>query len=581
MKSNRSRWSVVFAATITLLAAVPSGSAGAAEADLPVVRGEKILATVNGEPITLNNYRKQFASIHEGATGNEQVRKKDPAEILDRMINGMLVVQEAVTMGLDELPEVRDALEKQRDETLRSLLFNDRVRIVRTPGPKEVDRIYKDSVREIKGASILLDKEEDARSLLAAIKGGGDFAALVTKAVEEGKGKGSGEGDYVKSSGLPPEVSRIVSGLKAGEVSPVISTGKKFTILKVSAVRFPQDSAKRKEAEKAALQTKRTDALKKYVTSLETKYVKRDVKAIKAADFEAETPGFAAMLKDGRPVARIAGESPVTVKDWAESLNRIFFHGIEQAIKQKRLNSKKGQALEQILAKRVVLKEAKRKKLDRSATFRERVDEYRNELLFGVFVRKVIGPESRPTDEELEAFLREHIAEYTVPERIRLDLLVFADRRAAEDAIGKLREGADFQWMRTNAPGQAEPSAASGIMEANGVLVARSELPDGLAQAVAGAGAEDLRLHSSPKGLYAVIAVREVLPSRPEGFESTKDRLESRVANEKRRKALEDWMEKLRKGSRVEVHAKGERIQRLLLEERASQAPAGPGERSR
>lgn len=564
MKSKSFLRPVGIAAALVTIASASVANLEAAEVALPAVHGKKIVAKVNGEPITLEEYGKEFAAVHATATESAKVRKMDPADLLERMIKTRLVVQEAETMGLDTLPEVRKALEFFEQETMRNFLFGEHLRTVKKPDPKEVDKVYKELVKEAKLSSVRFDKKEDAESFRSAIEAGGDFRGLAARAAGEGKAKGSDKGTNVKLSDVPPEMAGILSGLKPGQVSPVIATGNKYTVLKVEAIRFPESKEKRKQAANEALQRKRSASLRKYVGSLEKKHVKYDKKLVKEIDFEAEAPGFANLLADERPVAWIAGENPVTVKDWTEALQKEFFHGVDEAIKKKRLNKRKDLVLDQIVSKKAVLREAKRRRIDQLAGYREMVAEYRTQVLFGTFVQKVVDPESRTSEEELKAYLQEHITDFTVPEAMRLGLLVFNTREDAEEAIAKLRAGADFQWMRANATGQADPSAVKQVMEIDGKLVYRFELPDELKQAVAGAAAGDLRLHGGREGLSYVVVVQEVVPSRPEDYETAKDRLSERVFKEKRVKVLEGWMEKLRSASRVEIYAKGEQIRRLM-----------------
>ena len=66
-------------------------------------------------------------------------------------------------------------------------------------------------------------------------------------------------------------------------------------------------------------------------------------------DFEAESPGFEALLKDKRVLAEVKGETPVTVADMAESLKFQFFHGTTMAAERKKLNVKKEQILDGLL----------------------------------------------------------------------------------------------------------------------------------------------------------------------------------------------------------------------------------------
>src|SRR5512139_1014436 len=68
--------------------------------DLPVIKGKKIVATVNGEPITLGELNEELAVLHRGVKGKEKVGKEQISNLLRRLINTRLIVQEGRRMGL-------------------------------------------------------------------------------------------------------------------------------------------------------------------------------------------------------------------------------------------------------------------------------------------------------------------------------------------------------------------------------------------------------------------------------------------------------------------------------------------------
>src|SRR5574341_1536822 len=74
--------------------------------DLPVAKGKRIVASVNGGPITMDEFTLEIASIRRDLAPGEQVDKKTEKDVLERMINTRLIVQEARQVGLDKLPEV-------------------------------------------------------------------------------------------------------------------------------------------------------------------------------------------------------------------------------------------------------------------------------------------------------------------------------------------------------------------------------------------------------------------------------------------------------------------------------------------
>ena len=543
----------------------PSGHASPAHADLPLVGGKRALASINGEPVTLEEFERVLDGIHSEMTDNTQRSMPHPSQLLERLINAKLVLQEARNIGLDGLPEVQSAEKAFEEDTLRGMLYGFRVRNILKPDPKEVERRYRESVKEVKVASVLFDKEEDAKKLEAGIKAGEGFEAAAKKEVAAGEAKGNADGQYVKFGSLNPDVAKVVSAMKKGEVSPLIRIGKQFSLLKLEEIRYPKDKAAREQAEKETLQAEKIAAMKAYAKALRKKYVEVDRKLFEGIDYEAAEPGFEKLRKDQRVLAKVKGEKPVTVGDLTASIEKKFFHGAKQAAEEKKINRKKDEVLEEILNKRVILKEANIQKLDRTEYFREKTAENMNGILFGVFVKKVIIPEVKENDEELTSYYRTHIGDYTFPEMVRIDSLVFSDRKNAEDAIGKLRAGADYQWLRANADGQVDPAKGKNLPEFGGQLLEETTLPDGVRTAISGAAAGDYRLYSDPGNAFYVLSLRDRIPSRPMPLESVKGEIEKKVFSAKLERVLRDWEEKLRKASDVHIFATGEKLDRIVI----------------
>ncbi len=541
-----------------------SGHASPARADLPLLGGKPALASINGEPLTLEEFERALGGLHSGMADNSQRSMPHPSQLLERLINAKLVLQEARNIGLDELPEVRIPERTFEEDTLRGMLYGYHVRNILKPDSKEVRKRYREAVKEVKVASVLFDKEEDAKRLEAGIKAGGKFEILAKKGIDAGEAKGSVEEQYVKFGSLSSDVAKVVSTMKKGEVSPLIRIGNQFSLLKLEDIRYPKDKAAREQAEKEALQAKRVAALKAYADALRKKYVKVDRKLFDKIDYEAAEPGLEKLREDRRALAKVKGEKPVTVGDLTAALEKMFFHGAEQAAGEKKINRKKDQVLEEILNRRVTIKEAKLQKLDRTEYFKEKTAENRNGVLFGAFVQKVIVPDVKVSDAELKSYYQAHIGDYTFPEMVRIDSMVFSDRENAEDAIGKARAGADFQWLRANADGQVDPAKGENLLEFGGLLLEATTLPEEVRTAISGAAAGDYRLYADPGNAYYVLVLRDRIPSRPMPLESVKGEIGKKVFSEKLERVLRDWEEKLRKASDVKIYATGEKLDRIV-----------------
>jgi hypothetical protein len=144
---------------------------------------------------------------------------------------------------------------------------------------------------------------------------------------------------------------------------------------------------------------------------------------------------------------------------------------------------------------------------------------------------------------------------------IRIDALAFVERQDAETALDKLRKGADFQWMRANAEGQATQESHEDLLRFDGRMpIVTAALPDGVQKAVAGARVAGFRFYAEPDGPAYVLVVREVIASKPQELGAVSESLLRKVHGKKRQAALDEWVEQLRAVSEIEIFATGDAL---------------------
>ena len=355
---------------------------------------------------------------------------------------------------------------------------------------------------------------------------------------------------------LSPEIAQVLSTMEAGSISPVIPVKTGFVILKVEDIRQNDNPEAKDRARRESLLQKREKALEEYNDALIKKYVKLNHKVLDGLDFESEEPGFEKLLKDQRVVAEIKGEKSISVGELTEYLRQQFFHGIQRAIESKKLNEKKLPILDEMLYKRVFRKEALRLGIDKTATYNNEVKEYEDSVIFGAFVQKAVAPDVKTDEEELKAYYRDHIGEYTYPEMIKINSLAFLKRGDAEDNIEKVRKGTDLQWLMANAEGQVDKGNNKDILNFEGRFLTTKDLPEGVRKSVSGAKPGDFRLYESPEGYFYVLAIQDVIPAKPQPFEEARKKIAKIVFDDKLKKAVEEWAEKLRAVSDVKVYLK-------------------------
>ncbi|MGA2192294.1 MAG: peptidyl-prolyl cis-trans isomerase [Nitrospirota bacterium] len=511
------------------------------------------VASVGTETVTLGELNEALASAHEGAPEAE-TKKIDYKPFLDRLLNVKLIVMEAKDMGLDEQPDVKKALDLNKDVSLRGLLKRREIRDVK-PDKAVTDKLYRQAVREWKIESVMFDKEDDAKKMEEALKAGKDYAQLARKAVDEKKAKGGTEGVYMKPEKLLPQAAEVLDKMKPGTVSPIIKVQTGFVLMKLDGVRYPDDPKAREEAEQQALQLKQQDALRKYNDSLTKKYSTVDRKLLQSLDYEA--PGaYAKLAKDTRVLATVKGEKPITVSDLTSSLTAKFFHGMEGAIKEKRVNDQKETVFKDMLAKRLFMKEARRQGLQNSDEYKKELAKYEDSLLFGEFVQKVIVPDIKVTEKESEDYYKKHITDFTYPEMLKIYSIGFGRLKDAQGALGKLKQGTDFKWLKENAEGQLKEETP-GVLSFNGEVVSINSVPEDIKKALSGAKAGDYRLYQGAGDRYYVLYVKDETPSSAQPYKDARETTAKKVENEKLNAAVQDWADKLRKAYEVKIYLTG------------------------
>lgn len=510
------------------------------------------LAVVNDEPITIEELKKTMGTIHEGMAEGKTAPKANFPVLLKRLVNSLLIIQEARSMELDKQEEIKSSIDDYSKKLLRELLLKEQVKGV-TADSKEVEKYYRERTTEWRLKSLIVDTLEDAKKTEAALKSGKKFDDLFDKAIKDGTGKEGGKSDiFLNRDVIAPPMLVALAKMKVGEISKMTPLEKGYLFYRVEEKRSPDNEAV-KELVRQELDAKaRVAALEAFQESLIKKYVTKK-KLLDTLDFESKKVKFETLLKDKRVVAEIKGEKPVTVADLADAIAQKFYHGVERAAEGRKINKEKKTILNELLGNIVFDKEARVRKIDESDEYRTKVRSYSNSLLFGTFVTKVIRSEISVTREELMAYYKVHAGEYTSAESYKLDAIAFDTPQKAEEAVEKLRKGADFKWYKANADGRVNIGKAfDGLF--TGDAIAKPNLPEPLQLALTGSASGDFRVFVSGSQGYAVSVV-EFAPARVLTYEEVEDVIKEAVFYEKLNKGVETWGDKLKSTSDVKIYA--------------------------
>lgn len=518
------------------------------------------VASVDDDPITIKELTQALAASHESrregeaaGTGHAPGRKKYHA-MVNRLVMLRLITHEARNMGLDELPDVKDAIDAYSKQYLRDRLVERALENVKADDA-EVKGLYQELAKEFKVKSALFEKDGIAKKASDEISGGKDFDETIQKYVDSREAKVASEleGKYLKRSGLLPEIAQAVSDMKAGSASTPLRIERGWVILKLLDVRQPQeeDPAALQEARQQSLDRQRNKALTEFKRGLLKKYATLNQKLYKKLDYESEDSDFEKLRKDQRVIATIEGEKSLTVGEFTEAIEAKLYHGLKSAREGKTINEKKPIVLNEILSRRLELKEALQQGVDKTADYKDSLKRYEEAVLFNKFIQKVIAPDVNVGEGELRAYYQSHKKEFTRRPMVKLKSLAFKAKKDADTAIARLRKGVDFAWMKANAGGIVTDAPE---LPAASVPLIVTSLPDGLQKAIEGAREGDFRPYSAPDGLVYVVLVAGMVPEAVQPFETVSQQIKTRVINDEITKSLDEWSAKLRDAYTVRIY---------------------------
>jgi len=203
-------------------------------------KGAPPIATVNGVPVPraraealLNQQRAR------GMPDNDQSR----ALIRDELVNREVLMQEAQKSGVARSPEVANQLDLARQEIIISAFLREWVRknpISDADIQKEYDRVKAEQGdKEYRARHILVETEDQAKTMVAELKKGGKFEELAAKnSKDPGSKDRGGDLDWHGPSDFDRAFSEAMMKLDKGKFTETpVRTRFGFHVIQLDDVR--------------------------------------------------------------------------------------------------------------------------------------------------------------------------------------------------------------------------------------------------------------------------------------------------------------------------------------------------------
>jgi len=178
------------------------------------------VARVNGVAIPQQYFELLIKNlVAQGRPDSPEMRDA----IKQQMINRELMTQEAAKRGLDKNPEIAARLSFSRQDVLSNAYIQEVLRanpVTDDAVKKEYERIKAQSAKEYKTRHILVEKEDEAKDIIAQLKKGASFEKLAAeKSNDPGSKANGGDLDWSMPSRFVKPFGDAMAKLKKGQIT--------------------------------------------------------------------------------------------------------------------------------------------------------------------------------------------------------------------------------------------------------------------------------------------------------------------------------------------------------------------------
>jgi peptidyl-prolyl cis-trans isomerase C len=443
---------------LVLLAGAISGFAASAAPAAGVPDVQRPLVLVGGDTLTIADLDAEISAALAAGQGPRQVPEIDPAAALKRLTQNRLLEQEGYRIGAHEAKTVQiQVRELVRSGSVKALMDSVSAPPAGTD-PGQPDSLLGRTNTMRRYSHILVPDEALARTLRDSLSAGVPFADLARRHSTDANAALGGDLGWAAENAYVDEFEAAARKLERNQVAGPVRT--KFGWHLVTLTDTRTDTLRSETMAKAYRESRerqrRTDAVRKYVASLRTKYgvVVNDT-LLASLDYGSKDPGVLKRLESNDAVLTLLPTGRLTVAGLTRKIRFQYFHGLADHPDAAAIRNG---MFDEWLSEALLTHEAHALGMDRApvllrAATREERRLVREEVLTGV-----LKLEFKPTDAEVHAYYGEHRKELTPAPRVKVQSVLITEEEAARRFRRQLDGGAAFKWLVERTPEVKEGS---------------------------------------------------------------------------------------------------------------------------
>ncbi len=404
------------------------------------------LILVNADPITVADVDAMVLQAHESGRmekgGAGLVRR-----MMEKRVNDLLILQDALAAGMDQEPEVLDFVaDKERDYAIQAYV-RDHLTLPEAAPEDSVRAYFERYYWRIQVRQLSVRTRAEAEDLRRAVLAGADMDSLARAVSLDTKKLNGGMYKLLHWADVENVIRDQVRNLPVGEISPVFPFREAYAFVRVEQrepVDKPVFASVHDKIAAAVLASMRQEAWDGFVDSaLAQVPVTEDMGglfAIAADSAQVLTGEF--LKENSRPVLEVQGGAAITGTDLRKAISHEAMKDASRpfaAIMSMARQNKKRELVLDYLATRAGYHD--------DAEVNRRVDKDWEELLIETYLQDTVASRIRFKKGEFEKFYQQNLDRYRGPDEVRLEIMILDDEDQAREAAAKLAGGADFGYV--------------------------------------------------------------------------------------------------------------------------------------
>jgi parvulin-like peptidyl-prolyl isomerase len=518
-----------------------------------------VLATVNGQPVLLEDVEQRLRSLHESASADSRA-EFDVDRLMFQVVNDVLLGQEARVLGMQEEEKIRSRVEAFRQKRIVRLFEQSEIGDKAAPTDEEVRAFFQSEYRTATLRTVSAYEKVEADEILQLLRDGADMAQMARERSVDPYALRGGLAEEVARIDLQREIAAAAFALEPGELGGPVRTKLGWSVIRVEAFADPSPALydEVKSLCRRLVGMAKANRVRAELTAQARKQIAVSVDQQVANSIRPER------LPDGRLmpkvedeeaiIARIGDKVTVTARDYAKDLVARWkgVRNVEAAEAAAPL------ILRNLIDRKVMLAEALRRGYGERDDIQRSVHAFETQLLVPRYLEEMVGANIQVSQDEMKAYYEEHKNEFHRPPRVRLGQITVETEEEAQRIAAELRKGTDFAWL-------AKQRSIDRLKESGGDrgwYVPQPDVDDFNRDLFTAQAGQIL----DPFGVPGNVIVLKIMARQEQGiyeYEEISGNLRAAVFQEKLATGIEAFMEKLR--SRAEIKINEEKLAELNI----------------